>query len=144
MESVFYELAKEFCQYVRENIISKESLDYLIEIIMKLYVAALHLSNSEPDTVEQNDNAMPAEIRISSQVPSTYWEVYDPFEDTEVICGSFYDDLNDILRDIEKGIDEYDAGRIGNAVFEWSFGLNNHWGKHAVDLIRAMHALRTE
>jgi len=36
MESVFYELAKEFCQYVRENIISKESLDYLIEIIMKL------------------------------------------------------------------------------------------------------------
>ncbi len=21
---------------------------------------------------------------------------------------------------------EYDAGRIGNAVFEWSFGLNNH------------------
>ena len=120
------------------------SLDYLIEIIMKLYVAALHLPNSETDTVEQNDNAMPAEIRISSQVPSTYWEVYDPFEDTEVICGSLYDDLSDIIRDIEKGINEYDAGRIGNAVFEWRFGLNNHWGKHAVDMIRAIHALRTE
>ncbi len=42
MEKKFYELAKGFCQYVRQNIISKESIDYLIEIIMKLYVAALH------------------------------------------------------------------------------------------------------
>ena len=48
MESFFYELAKEFCQYVRENIISKESLDYLIEIIMKLYMVSLRMPLGKP------------------------------------------------------------------------------------------------
>ena len=44
----------------------------------------------------------------------------------------------------ENEMKEYEAGRFGNAIFEWKFGLNSHWGQHVVDALRALHAVRTQ
>ena len=140
----FYNNAKEFCAYIIETEISMHSIDHLIELLMSLYIAALNLPDMEPETVKQSDgDFLPlVEVRIEEGLRSWYWEIFDPFEDEEPVCGSFVDDLSDIIRDIQEGIKEYEAGRIGNAVFEWQFGLDYHWGHHAVDLIRALHCLR--
>ena len=43
--------------------------------------------------------------------------------------------IQKIANDLQDGIDEYEKGRIGNAVFEWHFGVLHHWGDHAVDAI---------
>ena len=37
----FYQLAIEFCDYIKENEITYESIDYLISTVMRLYIAAL-------------------------------------------------------------------------------------------------------
>ena len=142
----FYEYAKIFCQYIHETEITYDSIDYLISTVMRLYIAALELPEMEPETNDNIDMSeyIPKSVKISKDLPEAYWEVFNPFEKNEVVGGSLKDDLSDIIRDLERGISEYDAGRIGNARFEWHFGLLHHWGQHAVDFIKALHALRTE
>ena len=75
-----------------------------------------------------------------------HWQVFDPFDNEEedkVVCGMIFDDLNDIYRDLREGLDEYEIGEIGDAVFDWKDGARGHWGDHAVSLIKALHWLRT-
>lgn len=123
------------------------TVDRLLETLMKLYVAALNLPEMEPETVERSTepSSAPVLVRIKEGIPSGYWEIYDPFKDEEPVCGSLYDDLSDIITDLQSGCEEFEAGRIGNAVFEWRFGLDNHWGHHAVDLIKGgRYAISTD
>ena len=141
----FYQAATGFCKFIRQYEISLETVDHLMSLLMTLYIKALALPNIEPETLghayEPNTEAY--QIRIDRQIPSVYWMLFDPLEDKDLVAGSISDDLSDILHDLQYGIKEYEAGRIGNAVFEWRFGLDNHWGSHAVDLIKFLHALRT-
>lgn len=141
----FYETAVEFCEFIGQNMITLETVDYLISSLMTLYIKALALPNIEPDSLGSVCEPLPKpfQVRIDRQVPSVYWMVCDPLEGEDLAAGSLYDDLSDILCDLRSGIEEYEAGMIGNAVFEWRFGLDAHWGSHAVDLIRVLHALRT-
>ena len=140
----FYNLAFEFCRYLRENEIVRESVDYLISMVMKLYVLALDLPSIEPETENNSGDMTPIHIRINKDLPDVYWQIFNPFNDEESVCGSLTDDLSDISRDLQIGIHEYNSGRLGNAVFEWRLGLDHHWGKHAVGLIQALHAIRTD
>ncbi len=59
-----------------------------------------------------------------------------------MVYGHVLDDLQDIVKELNRGISEYESRRIGNARFEWHFGMTSHWGQHAVDLIKALHSLR--
>jgi hypothetical protein len=68
--------------------------------------------------------------------------VLDPFEFEEPVCGDLRDDLQDIYDDLRTGIREYEAGRKNNAIWDWKFGVDNHWGQHAVDAIRALNSIR--
>lgn len=67
-----------------------------------------------------------------------YWEVFDPYEEAPLVCGSLSDDLLDVYRDLRRGLLIYDAGKVGSAVWEWKFHFTNHWGDHAVDALRAL------
>lgn len=145
MVKKFYDLAKEFCDFVTEKELQEGDLDLLMSLILRLYANGLSLPDMEPETDNVADDVKLPQmcIRISQDIPSSYWEVFNPLEEDAPVCGSLYDDLRDIARDLQVGISEYEAGKIGNAVFEWSFGLNNHWGQHAVDIIKTLHSLRT-
>ena len=141
----FYSTADESCCFISESEITDDSIPVLMELLMKLYISAVNLPEIEPETIVEystEETEFPS-VRVSSQIPQFYWEVFDPLKKDDLVCGDLIDDLSDISIDLKSGITEYEAGRIGNAVFEWRFGLDNHWGMHAVDLLRALHAIRT-
>jgi hypothetical protein len=67
-----------------------------------------------------------------------YRMVFDPFsEDGEAIYGSLSDDLSDIWRDLNGGLEAYRSGRVEEAVGEWRFSFAYHWGLH-----HATHVLK--
>jgi hypothetical protein len=37
----------------------------------------------------------------------------------------------------------FEAGDINTAAWIWKFGVNDHWGTHTVDLLKALHWMRT-
>ena len=139
--SSFYTLAKEFLKFLDENEISNNSLMYLITTLMKLYIAGTNLPNIEPDDIECHYTNKKPLIRIHKDIQTYYFEFFNPFIDEEPVCSDLNDDIMCIYDDLQCGIEEYESGKIGNAVCEWRVGLQNHWGQHAVDAIRALHTL---
>ena len=72
-----------------------------------------------------------------------YREVFDPYaEPTDgEVTGDIIDDLNDIYRDLRRGLAYWRDGQTGNALREWRFDFQIHWGKHATSALRAVFAL---
>ena len=142
----FYRISAEYCNYVTENEINYNSIPFLMKLLMNLYISALNLPDLEPETTQISESNIRENIfiRINKEIPTTYWEIFNPYMVEEPVCGDLSDDLYDILSDLQNGIKEYEHGKIGNAVFEWKFGLNNHWGNHVVDVLRALHSIITQ
>jgi len=142
-EKEFYELAEKYHRFIAENVVTADSVPSLIDLLMKLYMSAMMLPEAEPETIRaSSDHSDAVIVRFSEQIPTTYWEVFDPYVNTNPICGDLVDDLSDIAADLRNGMIEYDAGRFGNAVFEWKFGFDNHWGQHIIDALRALNSVR--
>ncbi|MFL5328956.1 MAG: DUF5063 domain-containing protein [Gemmataceae bacterium] len=118
--------------------------------IIRLYLAALELPPSwseelahQPDAPRVGDAEWRAVYAEAGRLPlDHYAEVFDPLavppEEPPVI-GSLADDIADIYRDVVTGLREYEAGQRAQAVWEWGFGLQHHWGEHATGAIRALH-----
>ena len=68
-----------------------------------------------------------------------YWEVFDPYELTEPVGGSLSDDLYDVYRDLQRGLVLWDAWHRVEALWQWRFHFDAHWGDHVVDALRALH-----
>ena len=71
----------------------------------------------------------------------SYSEVFDPYdrEDHEPVVGSLSDDLLDVYRDIRGGLWSWETDATANAIWEWRFSFDTHWGDHAADALRALH-----
>jgi hypothetical protein len=67
------------------------------------------------------------------------WDPYDSPTDAEV-TGVLADDLMDIHRDLRRGLACWTAGVSGEALWEWRFGFDTHWGHHAVCALAALYA----
>ncbi len=141
----FYNLANAYCCFILENELTIDCIPSLMEQLMKLYISAMNLPDAESEERSHYTGSYKdrSSIRINDQLPQFYWEVFDPFVQEDSVCGDIAEDLSDIAVDLQSGIREFEAGRMGNAVFEWKFGLNSHWGNHTIDVLRALHALRT-
>ena len=141
----FYKLADTYCRYIFSNVISKDNILALIELLMKLYISAVNLPEPEPETIHSTlsveSNAI--QITFNDQIPQLYWEIFDPFVCEDAVCANIADDLSEIAKDLEIGMKEFEAGRTGNAAFEWKLGFESHWGSHLVDALRALHRIRT-
>lgn len=72
-----------------------------------------------------------------------YFEVFDPWEDTgdPAVVGDLADDLWDIYTELQAGLALWDQGRRENAIWEWRFGFEMHWGEHATGAMRALYML---
>lgn len=70
-----------------------------------------------------------------------YWSNLDTTTEAPVSAGSLADDLTDIWRDLRHGLDALDTGSDWHdVVFEWRLSFIAHWGRHAVDARRPLHA----
>ena len=139
----FYETALNYCNFISKTDICSNTAKEYMEILMRLYIAALNLPEVEPDTVDSiNTNYCRDNVKVKDSI--YYWEVFDPFECNAPVGCTVYEDIISIAEDIQIGIREYEAGRINNAAYEWRFGLDAHYGRHLVDCLRALHFLRTK
>ena len=140
----FYKLADSYCHYISTKEMTINDISKLMELLMKLYLSATNLPEKEPETIGSTKSAEADQIQITfdEQIPTFYWEEFDPFVQEEAVCSNLAEDLSEIAADLQNGMREFETGRLGNAVFEWKFGLNSHWGNHVVDALRALHAIR--
>jgi hypothetical protein len=72
-----------------------------------------------------------------------YREIFDPYEPmTEAeVTASLADDLADIHRDLRAGLRKWERGESGEALWEWRFHFENHWGQHLTGALRALYVL---
>ncbi len=72
-----------------------------------------------------------------------YWQVFDPTKDSEAIRGSLADDIADIYRDVNEGLDFHDPQLAlqQDAIFGWRVLYYSHWGQHAINALYTIHFL---
>jgi hypothetical protein len=97
---------------------------------------------SDPDRLSIDEAAaMCASLSELIGARSYYWQIFDPYESTtrpEVVGGLLADDFGAIFRDVYDGLRKWRRGASGEALWEWRFGFESHWGRH---LVQALHAL---
>ena len=117
--------------------------------ITRLYLAALDLPPAwseeladQHDAARVGDEEWRAVFAACARLPLDYYgEVFDPLPvpPEQPVVASLADDIADIYRDVVSGLQEHQAGRRAQAVWEWGFGFRHHWGEHATGAIRALH-----
>jgi hypothetical protein len=72
-----------------------------------------------------------------------YREVFDPWAEPTVgeVTGDIIDDLGDIYRDLRRGLVHWQDGNLADALWEWRFNFQIHWGEHATSALRALFVL---
>jgi hypothetical protein len=139
-------------------------------LIAQLYATALKLPSTDilfagrEDEPEDDDNPIPQFVHDPDHGDQEEWsqlyhglgrkfgkwnyyrEVFDPYKPTTEaeVTGSLADDFADIYRDLRSGLRKWDRGDTGGALWEWRFGLENHWGEHATGSLRSLHTLATD
>ena len=147
--------AVDYCELI-EGI---EAVDYdvcatILERLAALYAAGRRLPRVEPAT----ERDLPDEPTIEEEAALTrrlgdlfeprnlYWLV-EPFEakpEKNVLAGSISEDLASVWRDVKAGLLALEAGvPEDDVVWDWWFGVDAHWGRHAVDGLAALHKLRS-
>jgi hypothetical protein len=116
-----------------------------------LLSAASHLPDVEPTDSELPDG--PAREQWRERFAAVqrklgdlgnYWTTLSTHGDdaSEVVLLPLGDDLADIWRDLKRGLLALEGGAPSSDVtWEWRFGFYTHWGRHATEALRAVHAL---
>jgi hypothetical protein len=106
-----------------------------------------HGSDADDDAENESDSEADSEeirkhgerwaglIQRLSPLPVTHYRVvFDALEGDDadnLVTGWLADDLSSIYLDLKTGLDELQAGRVEDAIWEWRFGYFMHWGRHA-------------
>lgn len=122
----FRGVAAAYCDFIDSFRIfeEEESFRKLLRILSQLYTNALDLP--EVDVKHHN----------------VYTEIFDPYHDKTPVNGCLDDDIIGIYSDLKKGLLLYEQGHGIEAVWEWRFGFEVHWGEHATSAIRALHSIK--
>jgi hypothetical protein len=141
----FAEIAERYCAWAESPLGGgDEEMLTARRLLAELHRAAINL----PDlgSSENVEVAVPAEkwavvCRRFHQLPvNKYWDVFNPFEYEEPVLNTLFDDLTDIYRDLKRGLLIYEQGKLTEAVWEWRFNFEGHWGAHLTGAQRAIHA----
>ena len=147
--------ARQYCAFVESTTTAKE--EFLREtqgLLLNLYQLATILPwttlNYDVDFNEQlsNEEYEKTLTAIAEKIGSNrfYWEVFDPTkqEDTEAVAGDLVDDLGDIYRDLKYNLMIFDIGTMASqesAMWDFKFGFETHWGRHAIGALKTIHFL---
>ena len=130
----YYDLACSFCDYLEHTVITADCIDDLMTYLMKLYMHGIALPNVEPDSIKDVEKPY-FDPFLKIECEEAYYMLFDPFVEENPVGGSLHDDFFDIYSDLKKAACAYEAGHVNNAIWEWSFGLNHHWGHHLLDAL---------
>jgi Domain of unknown function (DUF5063) len=119
----------------------------LAETFDRLCAAYNQSTEVEPDTEgvgEHREDYFERRKHVSAAFPELgyYPNVY-PTEgfDQEIVTLGGHDDLSDIAIDLSEVVWLFDHNRPNDAIWQFRFGYENHWGHHLHDLRRYLHKL---
>ncbi|MCK6472064.1 MAG: DUF5063 domain-containing protein [Planctomycetes bacterium] len=155
----FVDSARRYCAQIERTEKTREKwMRLVLESLADLYAAGLKLPSPElpdqdilpSDSYDMtHDEWKKVAGHISAilgelDVYKCYFKCAPPWEkdDDEVTMGTLWVDLTDVYRNVHSGLRAWDAGNddyVPEIIFEWRFGLDSHWGKHATDAMRALH-----
>lgn len=148
----FRSLAEAYCALVEqvEHLESHEVLRRLSVLLPALIAQAPDLPELEPtegyDAPEISHSAWSerfAAIQRTLGHLGDYWTTMEArsIAEPDVVSLPVADDLADIWRDLRGGLDTLaEDGAVADAVWEWRFNFGIHWGAHATEALRAVHA----
>jgi hypothetical protein len=151
----FIAVAKDYCRILESELVplNRDLVQRLLEVIVALYTAGLKLPEVDPDRQEHEDRAFDGDSRhkffrsVAERLGDDvfYQMVFDPLDKGECkpVTASLSDDLADIYFDVKEGLMRIpEAGPVpAHVIWAWAFGLEIHWGRHAVNAIGALHSL---
>jgi hypothetical protein len=114
------------------------------QLLAELYLAVINLPNLEIEEKENfacisHDECLRIFRKFGSLPIDQYWDVFNPLEDTEPVLNSLADDLADIYHDVKAGLILFEANHFSDAVWDWRFNFQIHWGHHLVGAQRTIH-----
>jgi hypothetical protein len=141
---MFVAQVRQFCAFVEQSI-SIETRERLLGTrlrLLALYQAALALPLVTPNTDAISKAAIPPPRNwVGFGTHELYWEVFDPYVNEEPVTGELSEDILEVLGDVRGPLSCWDAHppQIADAIWEWRFSFDSHWGNHAIDALRALH-----
>lgn len=105
-------------------------------------VGEQNLTTEDGPRADQKDAALLAK-RICEKLPvNAYCVVFDAInaQDREPVVETLDNDISDIYADLRDGILRYEAGRYGDALWEWQFSYWSHWGRHLTHAQTAVYS----
>ena len=147
ISQVFYESAKEFCSWAESEVDQSEmELVKALHFLSKLYSNALMLKISncviELEAIRISDEQWNFIFKRFGSLPFNYYPTVNDITNIEKPAaglGDVADDLADIYRDVKAGMWLYAQGYELEAINEWKYNFNFHWGIHAVNAMNALH-----
>ena len=151
--ATFRVLAERYCAFIESSDSLKrgEFVWQLAEHLIGLYATGMRLPTGTGDDDFDAPSAMTHEEwhelfeRLGRKLGDVdhYSVMFDPYESGSTpVTGSLADDAADVYLDLKSGLAVIGAGDgLANAVWEWRFGFDNHWGKHAAEALYALHSL---
>jgi len=151
---IFLDASKHFCSFIEKGSADTEKAFLLLtqNHLLILYNLGRNLPVVilETDTIfnmEVNGAEMKALLKfIGKRVPfSYYWLVLNPVDEAglpETGTVDLIDDLGDIYSDLKEALILFgkdDLGANENAIFQFKFGYENHWGEHCIEALYAIH-----
>jgi hypothetical protein len=152
--TAYYQAAMDFCAFIEQSAPCRP-LDFLLATrrhLVRLYDAAAALPwvdlHSNQDYEETLDATLfHATLSIIAQrlgEARYYWHVFDPLDDAEntAVCGDLLDDLGDIYKDVRYALLVFHLGQPDcqeNALWQFKFDFDAHWGQHCVSALPAIH-----
>lgn len=138
----FLSSAISFCELVENYKTNNDNdkLNKLLISVSSLYAQAMSLPQVEPENIYVSDfNFDLPNLNLGKN--ETYWTVFEPYTFEEPVRGSLTDDLIDIYKDLKQGVLLYQRDEQLEAIWHWKFHYEYHWGRHALNAMRALHTI---
>ncbi|MFT8317259.1 MAG: DUF5063 domain-containing protein [Sporolactobacillus sp.] len=140
----FYKTAESFYKFVDslEKCNSDSVYEDLLKKLLSVYREGLYLPQVDFDTdIKYPKSRKILCPKIDIMKYDTYWEVFNSYHFEQPIQGSLVDDIKNIYIELKKGEYYYQRQQFSEAIWQWKFGFETHWGLHAIEAIRALHSL---
>jgi hypothetical protein len=158
----FADAALEYCRWVKaapsepraEMLQAQRLLTALLHHVLQLPASDwqnLKPASDEAGTIsgateehlkERHSLYSAATERFADLPVNVYWLIFDPLDEADLqpVAGTLGDDLADIYCDLVEGLEHFRVGDLDEALWEWRFGYDTHWGNHLFEALRVIHS----
>ena len=150
----FVAAAERYCTLLEnhKDYMAYEFLREVANALASLYLAALNLQEPELDEEDEPPLRVTYEPKDFSAIRTKlgqydiYSLVYDPYDTSrkENITFTVTSDLTEIYHDLSKYFNTYREGTLSEsreALWQWQFQFEIHWGLHILHVLHAIHWL---